>query len=65
MSLSSGAQEASMGVPSFLFAERMRWYKWTRISLGALKRLDDEKVDFRMVFIGGGIDKANIVDYSR
>ena len=52
------------GVPLFLFVGRMMWYKGIRISLDALKRLDQKGIDFRMVFVGGGTDKEEIVAYS-
>ena len=51
------------GLPVFLFVGRMMWYKGIRIILDALKMLDDKGLDFRMVFIGGGGDKEEIVAY--
>ena len=53
------------GVPVFLFVGRMMWYKGIRITLDALKLLDEAGEDFRMVFVGGGTDKKEIVAYSR
>jgi glycosyltransferase involved in cell wall biosynthesis len=53
------------GMPVFLFVGRMMWYKGIRISLDALKMLKDEGLEFRMVFVGGGTDKEEIVAYSR
>ncbi len=53
------------GIPVFLFVGRMMWYKGVRISLDALKMLKDEGREFRMVFVGGGTDKEEIVAYSR
>ena len=52
------------GLPVFLFVGRMMWYKGIRIILDALKLLADEGRDFRMVFVGGGGDKEEIVAYS-
>ena len=52
------------GVPVFLFVGRMMWYKGIRIILDALKALSETGQDFRMVFVGGGTDKAAIVDYA-
>ena len=52
------------GVPVFLFVGRMMWYKGIRIILDALKQLADGGADFRMVFVGGGGDKEEIVSYS-
>ena len=53
------------GVPVFLFVGRMMWYKGIRITLDALKKLADKGFNFRMVFIGGGTDKKEIVAYSQ
>ena len=52
------------GVPLFLFVGRMMWYKGIRIILDALKSLREGGQVFRMVFVGGGNDKAEIVDYA-
>ena len=50
-------------LPVFLFVGRMMWYKGIRIILDALKTLDEKGLDFRMVFVGGGTEKDEIVDY--
>ena len=50
-------------LPVFLFVGRMMWYKGIRIILDALKLLDEKGVGFRMVFVGGGNDKDEIVAY--
>ena len=52
------------GVPVFLFVGRMMWYKGIRIILDALKALRETGEDFRMVFVGAGGDKEEIVAYS-
>lgn len=52
-------------VPIFLFVGRMMWYKGIRIILDALARLNAHHVDYRMVFIGGGADKDEIVAYAQ
>ena len=52
------------GVPVFLFVGRMMWYKGLRITLDALKQLDEAGIDFRMVMIGGGGDKDDVVAYA-
>ncbi len=52
------------GVPVLLFVGRMMWYKGIRIILDALKTLDEEGRDFRMVFIGGGGDREEILAYA-
>lgn len=51
-------------VPVFLFVGRMMWYKGIRITLDALHRLRGEGHDFRMVLVGGGTDKDEIVRYT-
>ena len=51
-------------LPVFLFVGRMMWYKGVRIILDALKALDEKGLDFRMVFVGGGGDKDEIMAYS-
>ena len=52
-----------VGLPLFLFVGRMMWYKGIRIILDALKKLSESGRDFRMVFVGGGNDKDEIVAY--
>ena len=53
------------GVPVFLFVGRMMWYKGLRITLDALKMLKDAGHAFRMVFVGNGGDKDEVVAYSK
>ncbi len=53
-----------VGVPVYLFVGRMMWYKGLRIILDALEKLKASGQDFRMVFIGGGGDKKEIVLYA-
>ena len=60
----TGGFDLPVGVPVFLFVGRMMWYKGIRITLDALKQLADSGADFRMVFVGGGNDKKEIVSYS-
>ena len=50
--------------PVFLFVGRMMWYKGARITLDALARLNAAGQDFRMVFIGGGGDREDIMAYA-
>ena len=52
------------GLPLFLFVGRMMWYKGIRIILDALRQLKDEGRDFRMVFVGAGGDREEIMAYS-
>ena len=55
--------ELPEGVPLFLFVGRMMWYKGIRIILDALKMLRENGQEFRMVFVGGGNDKDEIIAY--
>jgi len=50
--------------PVFLFVGRMMWYKGIRITLDALKGLEQMGRDFRMVFVGSGGDKEAIMAYT-
>lgn len=60
----TGSYDLPDGVPMFLFVGRMMWYKGVRISLDALRLLRERGHDFRMVFVGGGADKDEIVEYT-
>ena len=53
------------GIPIFLFVGRMMWYKGIRIILDALQMLALGGMDFRMVFVGGGGDREEIIHYAR
>lgn len=44
------------GIPVFLFVGRMMKYKGLPIIIEAMKILAENRVDFRMVFVGGGAD---------
>ena len=59
----TGAYDLPQELPVFLFVGRMMWYKGIRIILDALRALKAAGQDFRMVFVGGGTDKDEIVDY--
>lgn len=52
------------GLPVFLFVGRMMWYKGIRLILDALKMLSDKGLDFRMVFVGAGNDRDEIMEYT-
>lgn len=52
------------GVPVFLFVGRLMWYKGLRIILDSLADLNRQGQDFRMVFIGDGGDKDQVVQYA-
>ncbi len=51
-------------VPVFLFVGRMAWYKGLDIIAESLSVLEESGKDFRMVFIGGGMDKEEVEKYS-
>jgi len=51
------------GVPVYLFVGRMMWYKGLKIIIDALAALKSQNYDFRMVFIGGGGDEAEVRKY--
>lgn len=53
------------GVPVYLFAGRIRWYKGLRIILDALANLNAVDRDFRMVFVGDGTDREAVESYAR
>ena len=61
----TGGFDLPAGVPVLLFVGRMMWYKGIRIILDALKTLDGEGRNFRMVFVGGGGDKEEIQAYAQ
>ena len=47
-------------VPVFLFVGRIMKYKGLPIIIDAMKLLSEEGMDFRMIFVGGGVDKEEI-----
>ena len=52
------------GVPVFLFVGRMMWYKGLKIILDALLELKTQGVSFRMVFVGNGGDRDEVIAYA-
>lgn len=48
----------------FLFVGRLVWYKGIRLILDALKIIDGKGVNFKMMFVGDGLDKAEIEEYA-
>ena len=60
----TGGYDLPGDVPVFLFVGRMMWYKGLRIILDALAQLKQAGQDFRMVFVGGGIEKDEVVAYA-
>ena len=51
-------------VPMFLFVGRMMWYKGLKIILDALDTLKRQGTEFRMVFVGNGGDREEVIAYS-
>lgn len=64
ISAAAGAYDLPEELPCFLFVGRMMWYKGIRIILEGLKLLKEGGEDFRMVFIGGGGDREEIIAFS-
>ncbi|MBR3963444.1 MAG: glycosyltransferase [Oscillospiraceae bacterium] len=60
----TGKYDLPEDVPVFLFVGRMAWYKGLDIILEALEKLKEAGEDFRMVFVGGGLDFDEVVKYS-
>ena len=56
------------GVPDdvmlFLFVGRLLWYKGFRLILDALKIIDLKGLEYRMMIVGDGLDKAEIEEYA-
>ena len=57
--------DAPEGVPVYLFVGRLMWYKGIRIILDALAALRSQRMDYRMIFIGGGQDAEEIKAYTK
>ena len=53
------------GIPIFLFVGRMMWYKGIRIIIDGLLKAKVQGADFRMIFVGGGGDSQEIIDYAK
>ncbi len=51
-------------IPMFLFVGRMMWYKGLKIILDALAMLKTQGRPFRMVFVGNGGDRDEVIAYS-
>ena len=52
-------------VPMFLFCGRMMWYKNIKIILDALKKLSKAGIAYRAFFVGDGVDRPAIEQYTR
>ncbi len=64
----AAALRESYSIPNdkvlFLFVGRMMWYKGIRLILDSLKLLKEREADFRMMFVGDGLDRAEIERYA-
>lgn len=49
----------------FVFVGRMAMYKNLKLIIDALKILKDKNVEFKMLFVGGGFDYDELVEYSK
>lgn len=47
----------------FMFVGRLLWYKGIRLILDALKIIDEKGLNFRMMFVGDGMDRQEMEDY--
>lgn len=65
----SAALRSKLGIPSYmpvyLFVGRLRWYKGIRLILDALAGVHAAGRDFRMVFVGDGLEKEEMEEYVR
>ena len=52
-------------MPVYLFVGRLRWYKGIRLILDAMAGLQASGGDFRMVFVGDGMEKDEMEEYAR
>ncbi len=52
-------------VPVFLFVGRMLWYKGLRFILDALRIIQDKGIEYKMMFVGDGLDMQEVQDYAR
>lgn len=50
-------------MPTFLFVGRMMWYKGIKLSLDGLRRAKDDGYQFRMLFVGNGLEYEEIKAY--
>ncbi len=50
-------------IPTFMFVGRLLWYKGLRLILDALKMLSEKGIDYRMLIVGDGADRAEMEQY--
>lgn len=60
----TGSYDLPSDVPIYLFVGRMMWYKGIKLICNALAHLKSNGQDFRMVFVGEGDDRQEIMDYT-
>lgn len=48
----------------FMFVGRLLWYKGIKLILDSLKIIDKNGLKFRMMFVGDGLDRQEIEDYT-
>lgn len=53
----------SQDMSVFLYVGRMMWYKGIRLTVDALRMVQDQGEEFRMIFVGEGADRKEIMDY--
>ncbi len=56
----TGGYDLPEDCPVYLFVGRLMWYKGLRLILEGLRRLKSAGKPFRMVFVGGGGDEAEV-----
>ncbi len=52
-------------MPVYLFVGRLMWYKGIRLVLDALAGVKASGEDYRMVFVGDGMEREEMEDYAR
>ena len=53
----------SEDIPVFMFVGRLLWYKGLRLTFDALKILSEKGIDYRMLVVGDGQDRAEMEEY--
>ena len=49
----------------FMYCGRMQWYKNIRLILDALVKVKESGLRFKMIFVGGGPERDEMIDYTR
>ena len=61
-------QRSELGIPAdipvYLFVGRLMWYKGIKLILDAMAGLKSAEKDFRMVFVGDGMEREQMEDYA-